>query len=161
MWETSWCWVLKTCQSRTQTKTLLSGSCNTHGPDSSRSLSTVGQMQWNWNYRQIWCSTIQKPSADSGSSLQINCERSFLLLASKLGEIMVARLAVHMLEKWLLRICGCQVSKVATFIKSNGKAMTMMTLEPATNHSQAKQMLDDYKKQHGFGGTKVKWKRKD
>jgi hypothetical protein len=35
-----------------------------------------------------------------------------------------------------------------------------MTWEPAANLSKAKKMLDDYKKQHGLGETKVKRKRK-
>jgi hypothetical protein len=36
-----------------------------------------------------------------------------------------------------------------------------MTWEPAANLSKAKEMLDDYKKQHGLGETKVKQKRRN
>jgi len=58
-WETSWRWGLKTCQKLTQTRTFLGGSCNTCGPDPTRSSGSMGQMKSNLNYRQIWRSMIK------------------------------------------------------------------------------------------------------
>jgi hypothetical protein len=46
-------------------------------------------------------------------------------------------------------------------IKWEGYDDDEMTWELATNLSKAKKMVDDYKKQHRLGETKVKQKRKD
>jgi hypothetical protein len=45
-------------------------------------------------------------------------------------------------------------------IKWEGYDDDDMTWEPAANLSNAKQILDDYKKQHGLGERKVKRKKK-
>lgn len=46
-------------------------------------------------------------------------------------------------------------------IKWKGYNMNEMTGKPAANLSNAKQMLDEYKKQYRLGETQVKQKRKD
>jgi len=46
-------------------------------------------------------------------------------------------------------------------IKCEGYDDDEMTWDPAANLSQAKRVLDDYKKQHKLGETKVKQNRND
>jgi hypothetical protein len=46
-------------------------------------------------------------------------------------------------------------------IKWEGYDDNEMTWEPAANPSNAREMLDDYQKQHGLGETNVKQKRRD
>jgi hypothetical protein len=46
-------------------------------------------------------------------------------------------------------------------IKWEGYDDDEMTWKPAANLSKAKEMLNDYKKQHGLGEMKVKQKRRD